>query len=124
MSSNYLEPPIVVATYKLYQSFAPLCVRFPKIYRYSIGQTIEQEIMSLLRTVFEANSLPRPLREMPVIRANSHCELLKLLIRLALELDLLNHTQYFQFSTHLQEMGKMLGGWINYQRTGKSNAND
>ncbi len=118
MTENYLEPPVVVATYKLYLGFAPLLYRFPKLYRYSLGQTMEQHILGILEGVFEANALPRPLRELPVIKAHTHCELLKLLIRLAVELHILDNTQYFQCTAQLQEIGKMLGGWINYIRSG------
>ncbi|MBI5077536.1 four helix bundle protein [Candidatus Falkowbacteria bacterium] len=64
--------------------------------------------------------MPQPLREAPLIKAQAKCQLLKLLIRLSFELNLIKSTQYFQLSTDLKEIGKMLGGWINYARSGLS----
>lgn len=115
---NNLEPPVVMAIYKFYSNILSLSIQFPKIYRYSLAQTIEQHIHLFLQNVFEANCMPMPLREMPLIKANSHCELLKLLIRLTYELSLINPKQYFNSSEQLQGIGKMLGGWIKFIRNG------
>ena len=115
------EPPVAVAVYKMYMAFSPLVYQFPKVYRYSLGRTIDGSILALLELIFEANSLPRPLREAPLIRANAKCELLKLLNRMCFELKLIESTKYFQISADLQEVGKMLGGWIKYVRSGPYN---
>ena len=115
------EPPIAVAVYKTYMAFSPLVYQFPKVHRYSLGRTIDTNILSLLELIFEANSLPRPLREAPLIKANAKCELLKMLNRMCFELKLIESTQYFQMSADLQEIGKMLGGWVKYVRSGPYN---
>lgn len=115
------EPPIAVAVYKAYMAWSPLASEFPKIYRYSLGQTIDKNILSLLELIFEANSLPRPLREAPLLKANAKCELLKMLNRMSFELKLIESTQYFQMTADLQEIGKMLGGWVKYVRSGPYN---
>ena len=115
------EPPVAVAVYRMYTAFSPLMYQFPKTHRYSLGRTIDSSILSLLELIFEANSLPRPLREAPLVRANAKCELLKLLNRMCFELELIESTQYFQISARLQEIGKMLGGWIKYIRSGPYN---
>lgn len=118
VSSSSFEPPVVVKTYNTFLTFAPLLYRFPKPYRYTLGQKVEQNFLALLELVFEANSLPRPLREAPLVKAEAKCELLKLLIRLCFELNLLKSTQYFQLTANLQEIARMLGGWIIYVRSG------
>ena len=118
------EPPVAVAIYKIYMAFSPLVYQFPKVYRYSLGQTIDGNILSLLELIFEANSLPRPLREAPLIRANAKCELVKLLNRMCFELKLIESTQYFQMTADLRQVGKELGGWINYVRSGPYNQPD
>lgn len=117
MTNDTFGPPVAIATYKTYFSFAPLLYNFPKPYRYSLGGAIEKNILAILELIFEANTLPRPLRETPLIRANAKCETLKLLIRMSFELKLLENTQYFQLSADLREVGKMLGGWIKFVRT-------
>ena len=39
-------------------------------------------------------------------------DLLKILIRLAKDIQALDNKKYLQLETSLQEIGKMLGGWI------------
>ncbi|MBI4087203.1 MAG: four helix bundle protein [Candidatus Liptonbacteria bacterium] len=118
MTNDTFEPPVAIAIYKTYMSFAPHLYRFPKLYRYSLGGAIENNILVLLELIFEANALPRPLREASLIKANAKCEILKMLIRMSFELKILENTQYFQLSSELREIGKMLGGWIKFVRSG------
>lgn len=118
MTNDTFEPTVAVAIYKMYISFAPLLYRFSKFYRYSLGVSIENNMISVLELIFEANGLPRPLREAPLIKANARCEMLKLLIRMSFELKLLESTPYFQISSDLREIGRMLGGWIKFVRSG------
>ena len=112
------EPPVAIAVYKTYMTFNPLVLKFPKIYRYTLAQAIEKNILVLLELIFEANSLPRPLREAPLLKANAKCEILKMLARMSFELKLIESTQYFQIAAEFLEIGKMLGGWIKYVRSG------
>ena len=116
MTQNYFEPPVVVKIYKTYQVASPLLLNFPKPYRYSLGQTLDRALLNMLELIFEANSLPRLLWETPLLKAQAKCELSKILLRLAAELKLIKETQYFQLIANLQEVGKMLHGWINYVR--------
>ncbi len=73
MTNDSFEPPVAVAVYKTYLSFAPLLYSFPKPYRYSLGGAIEDNLLALLELIFETNSLPRPLREAPLVKANAKC---------------------------------------------------
>ena len=118
MTNDTFEPPVAIAVYKMYMTFAPHLYRFPKLYRYSLGGAIENNILNLLELIFETNALPRPLREAPLIKANVKCETLKLLVRMSFELKILEDTQYFQLSSDLREIGKMLGGWMKFVRNG------
>lgn len=120
MPNEQFEPPVVVAAYRLFLGFAPHVPNFPKPLRFSLGQTIENRILAILQAVFKANTLPKPLREAPLIDALSQCELLKLLMRLAFELSALQSTPYFQFTAELQEIARQLSGWISYARQGRS----
>ncbi len=116
MAQDSFDPPIVIKIYKTYQLFTPLLVNFPKPQRYTMGQTLDQSLLAMLEYIFEANAMPLPLRESLLLRAMAKCELTKLLIRLACESDILDNTQYFQLMSNLQEVSKMLGGWIKYIR--------
>lgn len=71
----------------------------------------------MLEYIFEANGMPMPLREAHLLKAEAKCELAKILIRLSCENKIINNTQYYQLMANLQEIGKMLRGWIKYIRT-------
>jgi hypothetical protein len=120
MTQESFDPPVVVKIYKIYLLFSPLLYHFPKLYRYSLGQTIEKNLLKMIEFIFEANALPKPLREPSLIRASAKCELLKILVRLSFELDLIGSTQYFQLIADLKEVNKMLCGWVAYVRSGPS----
>lgn len=47
-----------------------------------------------------------------LLRANSQLDLLKLLIRLARDIKAIKQSQYLLLEERLQEVGKMLGGWL------------
>ncbi|MEK7637199.1 MAG: four helix bundle protein [Patescibacteria group bacterium] len=116
MSQDSFDPPVVIKIYKTYQIFIPLLANFPKPQRYTLGQVIDRSLLSMLEYIFEANAMPLPLRESLLLRAMAKCELTKILIRLSCESSIINNTQYFQLMSNLQEVGKMLGGWIKYIR--------
>jgi len=119
-TTSQFEPVVVVKTYRIILGLYPLISKFPKIYKHTLGQEIQKNLIDILKHIFTANAMPRPLRETPLIEAASACETTKILLRLCLELGIFVNTQYFQFSADLTEIGKMLGGWIGYVRTGKN----
>ena len=47
-----------------------------------------------------------------LIKANTNLEITRLKLRLFLELKLANETQVFQLQAKLEEIGRMLGGWL------------
>lgn len=116
MNQESFEPPVVVKLYRLCQTLAPLLGKFPKPLRYSLGQTIDRCLLAMLELIFEANALPAPLREGPLLKAHAKCELTKLLVRMACERDILEETQFFQLTADLREVSRMLMGWIKYTR--------
>ena len=116
MTQSSFEPTVVVKIYKTYQVLLPLLANFPKPLRYTLGQSMDAAMLSMLEFIFEANAMPLPLREVHLLRANAKCELCKILLRLSCEARITSNTQYFQLMANLQEVGKMLGGWIRYIR--------
>lgn len=117
MTQNSFDPPVVVKIYKTYQILSPLLADFPKPQRYTLGQGLDKSILAMLELIFEANAMPMPLREAHLLKAAAKCELSKILIRLSCEIKIINNTQYYQLIANLQEISKMLGGWIKYIRS-------
>jgi len=83
-----------------------------KRWRYSLGQSLENSILTLLQELVMAKNAPKPLKSSYLIRASSHLEIAILKLRLFLELKIANETKIFQTQSNLAEIGRMLGGWL------------
>ena len=56
------------------------------------------------------------LREPTLYKASAKCDICKVLFRLSYDLNLISDRQYIELSNKLNEIGKMLSGWIKYTR--------
>ncbi|MDP1629329.1 MAG: diversity-generating retroelement protein Avd [bacterium] len=102
--------PIFHKTYELVLWLYPAVNKFPKSQRFVLGQRIEQKILRFLELVIEAN-YARDKKEY-LARAGIELDVLRILIRLTKDLNFLSVRQYEFVSDYLNEIGKMLGGWI------------
>lgn len=59
-----------------------------------------------------AKNAPKPLKGSYLLRASGHIEVARLKLRLFLDLKLANETKIFQAQSTLEEIGRMLGGWL------------
>ena len=62
--------------------------------------------------VFGAGISPRDQKLLHLEKAIISLDLLKILLRLAKDIQCLNNKRYIQLQESLQEIGRMLGGWI------------
>jgi len=91
-------------------------LKFPKTSRFTLGQRLENitlDIFELLFCVPKAQSKILTLEQISI-----KLDLLKILLRLAKDTRAINNNKYLELQSTLQEIGKMLGGWI---RTAKQN---
>lgn len=82
-----------------------------KRWKYSLGQSIEQNYMSILEFLICAQYAPKPQRSAYLLKASGLLETVRLKLRLMLELNLANETTIFQIQATISEVGRMLGGW-------------
>lgn len=81
-------------------------------WRYSLGISLEQTVLDLIEQLVMAKNAPKPLKASYLIKASSKLEVTRLKHRLMLELGLTNETRIFQMQAKLDEIGRMLGGWM------------
>lgn len=107
-----LDIPIFTKTYELYKIFYDYLPTFPKKDRYTLGQKCESILLDLIEAIICASSLPR--QEKPPILKNASLKLdvLKVLFRLGKDLKVIDSKKYLVLEGYLQEIGRMLGGWI------------
>lgn len=91
----------------------------PKFERFSIGEKIENEILSIIELVTEANTVTKYERERFLIKANGKNECLKILVRLCFDMTIIEFKTYINLEKRIQEIGKQIQGWIKYTRANK-----
>ncbi len=87
-------------------------MKLPKRWLHSLGMGLENTILELLSQLIMAKNAPKTLKCSYLLKASSLLEISRLKLRLFLEFHLVNETKIFQIQALLEEVGKMLGGWI------------
>lgn len=104
--------PIIEKTYGAYKQLAVLNSKLEKPHRYGLGVSTEQSVLVLLELLFMAQHAPKTYKGVYLLKAQAQLDTLRLKFRLYLELKLTNETKIFQMQSDLQEIGRMLGGWL------------
>ena len=109
-AANSGEPAIVVQrAYNLALWLVRKVERFPRSFRFSVGDRVVARALDLLETLTEAayTSDKVPLLE----RANRGLNSLRLLLRMTVDLNLLPADAHEFAAGQLEEIGRMIGGW-------------
>lgn len=87
----------------------PIVNRFPKSQRFVLGQQIQNTMIGIAMLIVQANAERDKKRTL--WRIDVELEKLRLLIRLAKDLNMLPVKQYGLLSERVSELGRLLGGW-------------
>ena len=104
--------PIFTKIYELYKIYSQYLVTFPKSKKYTLGEKIDQTILTILELILVAGYLPREQKLPNLQKVSIKLDILKILLRLAQETKCLENNKYQQLVSLTIEIGKMLGGWI------------
>lgn len=113
-----LDIPIIFKTYELYKALQILQKNIPKAERYTLWQKIEIRTIETLEILLLAGYRPPSERLSELIRASANVDLLRILLRLSYETKIITNKNYLDLQKSLDEIGRMLGGWIKSLRTG------
>lgn len=84
---------------------------FPKKDRYTLGQKIDTLTLEIFQLVIMAGNSQKD-KKLPLLENSIvSLDLLKILIRLAKDVQALDTKKYIQLEQSLLEIGRMLGGW-------------
>lgn len=84
---------------------------FPKKDRYTLGQKLDNLTLTIFELILMAGTSQRDKKLLYLEKAIASLDLLKILLRLAKDVQALDNKKYLQLEQYLQEMGRMLGGW-------------
>jgi hypothetical protein len=105
----YYELPIYKETYSLILSLFKLTHHFDREYKYTIGQEMKRNGMQMVQYIFKANSTGD---KAPLLAELTDCfEILKLQLRLCVDMHLISHQQHASIWSTLDNIGRQLSGW-------------
>jgi hypothetical protein len=90
----------------------PTINKFPKKQRFVLGQRLENTILSFTLLLIRANYAKS--KASILEEAREQLYLFVILVRLAKDLKFMSVKQYEFVTKKVYEVGKMLGGWLNY----------
>lgn len=104
--------PIFKKTYDLYKTFYGYRETVSKQDRYTLWQRCENLILDILKNILEASHLLKT-EKLPVLRQTSlKLNLLRVFLRLCKEVKAIDNKKYVLLQEKIDEIGRMLGGWI------------
>ncbi len=101
--------PIVQKSYELALWLLPKVERFPRSYRFTVGDRITAASLDLMAALVEAAYASR--RDAPLARAQQQINTLRFLVRLAKDLKLIAADSHGFVAERVDEIGRMAGGW-------------
>lgn len=103
-------------TYELAKWFMHHLEKFPRSHRYGLGKRIEDHLHEILEALIAAQYSRRTNKIQPLESANMRLEMLRYNCRLAHELRFMPHKSHEFAMNEINEIGKMVGGWLKNQR--------
>jgi hypothetical protein len=103
------ELAVITRTYDLVAWSCPHLSKFPRSYRFILGERIERRLYDLLELLIQARYTRK--RQELLRQANLNLEVLRYQLRLAHALRCLRTNSYGHATRELNAIGRMVGGW-------------
>lgn len=100
--------------YDLILWFLPHINRLPKFYKQVLGKCLFEVSLRLLVLTIKANKLRGSSRLQSQMEISNELDTLRILTRMTKDLKLISIKQYIYAEEKINEIGKMLQGWISY----------
>ncbi len=107
------EPaPVFVKTYDLLAWLLPITMQFPKSQRFVMALRVQNAALDLHEHLVAAGKTQRAERRRHLLEADIRLEQLRLHWRLCRTLELIEPGRYVHGARMIDEVGRLLGGWI------------
>lgn len=109
---NDFDIPIFKKSYDLYKTMYQVRALLPKQDRYALWQRCENVLLDIIEGILKASSMPQA-EKIPVLeQVSAKLNLLRVLIRVAYDIRSIDKGKYAALQENIDEVGRMLGGWI------------
>ncbi len=106
------EMKILTLSFDLLTWLLPKAEKFPRIYRRTVVQRLQDAALDFQEALFNAQSQGGSTRQRHLREADAALNKVRLYLRLANQWQWLNDGQYRHGSVMVAELGRMLGGWL------------
>ncbi|MCK6581209.1 MAG: diversity-generating retroelement protein Avd [Anaerolineae bacterium] len=103
---------IFTRTFDLLSWLLPHLTKFPKAQRYLVVQRLGDAALDFQEALSHANAQRGEQRLLQLRTADGHLTSLRLYLRLAFQWAWLDSAQFEYVSKMVEEIGRLLGGWI------------
>lgn len=111
MTYVHNQIPVIQKSYDFYKLVYEYTKKFPKSDKYSLGEKIKNLILEVLELLIEAETAKRDWKGPVLEKASRKLGLLKILLRLANDVKVLDDKKYLTAQEQIQEIGRQVGGW-------------
>ncbi len=109
---NDIDIPILKKSYEVYAVFHEYRRLIPKVDRFTIYERSENLIVGLIELFLEAGYAKSGNKGSLLEKASVKLNTLRFFIRLMKETKAIDLKKYVSFQEKIDEIGRMLGGWI------------
>ncbi len=109
---NELDIPIFRKSYDLYKEFCVVRSGISKQNRYTVGEKAEGYILLVLENILLASQSQKMEKVGFLERASVALNMSRIFIRLLKDTRAIHLKQYTTLQAYIDEIGRMLGGWI------------
>ncbi|MDR2190361.1 MAG: four helix bundle protein [Candidatus Peribacteria bacterium] len=104
--TTYDNLPVYKASYDLLIKIFVAVKNFSKEYKYTLGDVIKKEAISLITNIYKANGKTE--RNKNIALAREKTELIRLYFRLCKDMKVISLNKYIEVSTVLEDISKQL----------------
>lgn len=113
---NETEIPILKKSYDLYKLFHECRKLVPKQDRYTVWERSENALLDMLECLFTASYAKPSDKHVLLERGSAKLNLFRFLVRLMKDTNSIDSKKYLLLQNPVDEIGRMLGGWIRSQK--------
>ena len=90
-----------------------LLIKYPKYEKYALVSEIRRNMYQSLKYILYANKIANKYNRLDILnRLDAEIALQSFLVRFSYKNKYINTSNYYEWSKRLEEIGKILGGWI------------
>ena len=117
MAYNHFDIPIFQKAYDLYKLICTYRNSVPKADRYTTWQKVEECSLAIIELLLMVNQTNGTEKVSLLQQVSNRVDMLRIFIRLAHETKSIDQKKYLKLQELLDEIGRMLGGWMKKTRT-------